>query len=108
MICPKGIVMKKELIFQILLAALMLSLFGCKTINTDSTLTNKEVFPAPSFNTDACSSAAQKKQEMELTPEPADPDKYDMSVWENIESSIYSGFGSIDIVYSKSIPPATN
>jgi hypothetical protein len=38
-------------------------------------------------------------------PEPADPDKYDMSVWKNIETGIHSGFGSIDIAYSKSIPP---
>ena len=53
-------------------------------------------------------STAQNKQETELTPEPADPDIYDMSVWENIESGIYSGFGSIDVAYSKSIPPEGN
>jgi len=41
-------------------------------------------------------------------PEPADPDIYDMSVWENIESGIYSGFGSVDVAYSKSIPPEGN
>ena len=44
----------------------------------------------------------------EHSPEPADPDTYDMSVWENIESGIFSGFGSIDIAYSKSIPPVGN
>jgi len=100
--------MKKELIFQILIAALILFLFGCKTAATNSALTNKEGLPASSFSTDACNSAAQKKQEMELTPEPADPDMYDMSVWENIEPGIYSGFGSIDAAYSKSIPPEGN
>ena len=38
---------------------------------------------------DHSDSAAQNKQETELTPEPADPDIYDISVWENIESGIY-------------------
>ena len=45
------------------------------------------------------------KQNAELTPEPADPDVYDMSVWENIKPGLHSGFGSIDVAYSKSIPP---
>jgi len=45
--------MKKELVFQTLIATLMLSLFGCKAINTDSALTNKEGLPASSFSTDA-------------------------------------------------------
>jgi sialate O-acetylesterase len=39
-------------------------------------------------------------------PEPADPDKPDLSVWKNIKPGIHSGFGSIDVAYSKSIPPA--
>lgn len=38
-------------------------------------------------------------------PEPEDPDTYDMSVWGNIKPGIHSGFGSIDVPYSKSIPP---
>ena len=37
--------------------------------------------------------------------EPVDPDTYDMSVWGNVEPGIHSGFGSIDVAYSKSIPP---
>lgn len=41
----------------------------------------------------------------ELPAEPEDPDTYDMKVWENIEPGIHSGFGSIDVVYPKSIPP---
>jgi len=45
------------------------------------------------------------KQNAGLTPEPADPDSYDMSVWENIKPGLHSGFGSIDVAYSKSIPP---
>ncbi len=45
------------------------------------------------------------KQTIKVTPEPADPDKQDMSVWKNINSGIHSGFGSIDIAYSKSNPP---
>ena len=44
----------------------------------------------------------------ELPPEPGDPDAYDMSVWKEIEPGIHSGFGSIDIAYSKSIPPLGN
>jgi len=45
-ICAKGIVMKKELIFQTLIATLMFSLFEYKAISTDSPLTNKEGLPA--------------------------------------------------------------
>jgi len=41
----------------------------------------------------------------ENSQEPADPDTWDMSVWENIEPGIYSGFGSMDTAYPKSIPP---
>jgi hypothetical protein len=40
--------------------------------------------------------------------EAADPDIYDMSVWKNIAPGIYSGFGSIDVAYPKSIPPGGN
>ncbi len=47
-------------------------------------------------------------QKTETYPEPADPDTYDMSVWENIESGIHSGFGSLDVAYSRSIPPSGN
>lgn len=49
--------------------------------------------------------AAQHKQKTGLTPEPADPDKYDMAVWSDIGSGLHSGFGSMDIAYSKSTPP---
>jgi predicted TIM-barrel fold metal-dependent hydrolase len=42
------------------------------------------------------------------SPEPADPDKPDLSVWKNIKPGIHSGFGSTDISWSKSIPPAGN
>ena len=45
------------------------------------------------------------KKNRESAPEPADPDKHDMSIWNNIKPGIHSGFGSIDIAYSKSIPP---
>jgi hypothetical protein len=41
----------------------------------------------------------------ELPDEPADPDTYDLSVWNNVKPGIHSGFGSIDVAYSKSIPP---
>ena len=37
--------------------------------------------------------------------EPADPDKHDGSVWKGIKPGIHSGFGSMDIAYSKSVPP---
>ncbi|GEM_PF-29808 len=40
--------------------------------------------------------------------EAADPDIYDMSVWGNIAPGIYSGFGSVDVAYSKSILPEGN
>lgn len=49
--------------------------------------------------------SCNKKQKAEFTPEPADPDSYDMSVWEDIKPGLHSGFGSIDVAYSKSIPP---
>ena len=49
--------------------------------------------------------SCNKKQKAEFTPEPADPDSYDMSVWENIKPGLHSGFGSMDVAYSKSIPP---
>ena len=49
--------------------------------------------------------SCNKKQKTEFTPEPADPDSYDMSVWGNIKPGPHSGFGSMDVAYSKSIPP---
>jgi len=45
-------------------------------------------------------------QIVDSSPEPADPDTYDMSLWEGIETGIRSGFGSTDVAYSKSIPPS--
>lgn len=47
----------------------------------------------------------QQKQILNFSTEPADPDVHDMSVWNNIETGVYSGFGSLDSSYSKSIPP---
>ena len=44
----------------------------------------------------------------ELPDEPADPDTYDLSVWEKVKPDIHSGFGSIDSSWSKSIPPVGN
>jgi hypothetical protein len=44
----------------------------------------------------------------ELPDEPADPDTYDLSVWNNVKPGIHSGFGSIDNSWSKSIPPIGN
>ena len=37
--------------------------------------------------------------------EPADPDKQDMSVWKNIKPGVHASFGSLDVAYSKNIPP---
>lgn len=48
------------------------------------------------------------KQQTGQGYEPADPDKYGISVWKNVKPGIHSGFGSIDIAYSKSIPPPGN
>lgn len=48
------------------------------------------------------------EQQAELRPEPAepaDPDAYDTAVWKNVGPGIHSGFGSVDVAYSKSIPP---
>ena len=44
----------------------------------------------------------------ELPDEPADPDTYDLSVWEKVKPGIHSGFGSTDIAWSKSVPPEQN
>lgn len=49
--------------------------------------------------------APDQKKKKESAPEPADPDKHDGSAWNDVKSGIRSGFGSIDSVYSKSIPP---
>lgn len=48
------------------------------------------------------------KYSTKFTPEPADPDKQDLSFWKNVQPGIHSGFGSIDVAYSKSIPPSGN
>ncbi len=45
------------------------------------------------------------KQVHNFSSEPADPDNWDMSVWQNVEPGTHSGFGSLDISYPKSIPP---
>lgn len=44
-------------------------------------------------------------QEVPFTPDPSDPDAYNLSVWKSVKPGIQSGFGSLDISYSKSIPP---
>jgi len=49
-------------------------------------------------------SCSQAKQ-IGLMSEPVDPATYDMLAWNKIEAGIHSGFGSIDIADSKSIPP---
>jgi hypothetical protein len=46
------------------------------------------------------------KSQAELPREAADPDAGDLSVWKNIKPGLHSGFGSVDVAYSKSIPPA--
>lgn len=48
------------------------------------------------------------KQIRNFSSEPADPDAHDISVWNSIETGVYSGFGSLDSIYSKSIPPNGN
>ena len=42
----------------------------------------------------------------EPSPEAADPEVRDLSVWKTIKPGLHSGFGSVDVAYSKSIPPA--
>ena len=54
-----------------------------------------------------CISCNQKRI-AEFTDEAADPDTYDMSVWDDMEAGIYSGFGSLDVAYPRSIPPSGN
>lgn len=41
----------------------------------------------------------------DLAREAPDPDVCDLSVWKEIKPGIHSGFGSIDVAYSKSLPP---
>jgi hypothetical protein len=38
--------------------------------------------------------------------ESADPDAVDLSVWNNVKPGLHSGFGSVDVAYFKSMPPA--
>ncbi len=52
----------------------------------------------------ACSCSNLEKPD--FPSEPADPDSFDLSVWEDVMPGIHSGFGSLDLAYSKSIPPA--
>lgn len=49
--------------------------------------------------------ACQNSQVIDFSVEPADPDTYDLSVWDDIATGVHSGFGSLDSSYSKSIPP---
>lgn len=44
-------------------------------------------------------------QETLFTPDPPDPETYDLSVWKSVGPGIRSGFGSLDISYPKNIPP---
>lgn len=61
---------------------------------------NKNPSPAPRIK-----DFTGSKLKAELPPEAADPDTYDLSVWNNVKPGIQSGFGSLDVSYSKSIPP---
>jgi hypothetical protein len=40
-----------------------------------------------------------------IQSEPDDPDTYDLTVWNKVGPGIQSGFGILDVSYSKSIPP---
>ena len=57
------------------------------------------------FNILVCASGVDEKQRRASAPEPSDPDKHDLSAWKNVKPGIHSGFGSIDVAWSKSIPP---
>ena len=56
------------------------------------------------FNILVCASGVDEKQRRASAPEPSDPDKHDLSAWKNVKPGIHSGFGSIDVAWSKSIP----
>lgn len=82
--------------------------------NPACNLYNKENLPAVPFRTDDWPGSTKRtgqqvitetKQKSEPAPEPADPDTYDLSVWEKVKPGIHSGFGSADIAGSKSVPP---
>jgi hypothetical protein len=53
-----------------------------------------------------CGISIGNLKKTDLKTEPADPETYDLSVWKTIKPGIRSGFGSTDITYSKSVPPA--
>jgi hypothetical protein len=53
-----------------------------------------------------CGISIGSLKKTDLKTEPADPETYDLSVWKTIKPGIRSGFGSTDITYSKSVPPA--
>jgi hypothetical protein len=61
---------------------------------------NRNPSPAPGIR-----AFSGDQHKAELPPEAADPDTYDLSVWNNVKPGIQSGFGSPDVSYSKSIPP---
>ncbi len=65
-------------------------------VRTDSTTNELTVLSIKTGN----------KLNRQPAPEPADPDNPDESVWKNIKPGIHSGFGSTDVAYSKSTPPA--
>ena len=52
-----------------------------------------------------CGISIGSLKKTDLKTEPADPETYDLSVWKTIQPGIHSGFGSVDVAYSKSIPP---
>ena len=54
------------------------------------------------FLTSAVSGAKQQS----LGAEPTDPDQYDLSVWNKVLPGVNSGFGSVDLVEIKGLPPA--
>jgi len=52
--------------------------------------------------------SCNQKAPLERWTEPEDPDTYDLSAWKDIDPGIHSGFGSLDVIYPRSIPPSGN
>jgi len=53
----------------------------------------------------AIAACGGSKLKAELPSEAADPEARDVSVWKDIKPGLHSGFGSVDVAYSRSIPP---
>ena len=52
--------------------------------------------------------AGKNGKKGKISPEPVDPDLFDLSVWNKVEPGIHSGFGSADLAYPRSVPPVGN